>query len=115
MKTFKGNAPADALRVAGCTLDGIAWSLWLRTQQCDARYLSLKLCADGMAPSKANFWFGFDLQQNRMTQTRDSKLLEEHAPSLAQWCHESLDVSLPDDERTYDAAPIVQLYAQGLM
>jgi len=81
VKLYKGNAEVSEPWsyqgfVGHC--DGVAWLLFSRPGQ--KGWTMLKLVADGKAPTKANYWLGWD--GRRFARSKDHALLQENRPQL---------------------------------
>lgn len=101
-KKWQGRVPADGIKIAGCELENVRWTLYAR--HANGNWLNCKLVAD-VAPHKANYWFGVDVERGKLTKNRDVALLVEYQPMIHQWIIETLDcadAAAPED-RIYES------------
>jgi hypothetical protein len=79
-KLYVGNRPrSDGWGLVAEIKGEVRWLVFVR-QGSSSDWLSLKIVADGCAPSKANYWLGWN--GTRFSQKRDTEMLAEHRPEL---------------------------------
>lgn len=83
-KTYEGQPPNGenwSLK-GGISDDGIRWMVYSQHQNNPA-WVNFKVCADGNAPNKANYWFAVEVATGRVARGRDWALMVENRPGLA--------------------------------
>ena len=79
-KLYAGNRPSSiGWALIGEIEDDVRWLVFVK-QNSSSGWLSLKVVADGCAPSKANYWLGWNGQ--RFSKKRDVEMLTEYRPAL---------------------------------
>ena len=73
--------------------DGVSWSVYLKSQDHDHEWVTYKVCANGKAHGKANFWFTKNTSTGQVGFGRDRELLKEHRPEV----FEKLDQMIRDE------------------
>lgn len=82
-RRHRGNVPDDGQLVSSATIDGIHWRLYIRPQIYE-HWRNFKLVADGRAPGKANYWFGWCERENRFAR-RDIVELQMRYWPVYEW------------------------------
>lgn len=62
--------------------DGVSWSVYFKNQEHSDEWVTYKVCANGKASGKANFWFTKNTQTGQVGFGRDRELLKEHRPEI---------------------------------
>lgn len=74
------------------------WVLW-ETSKSSAPWLSLKLSAAGVIAERANYWFGWNTEEKRISNGYDHRLLKQRYPAVLEWVVEVVqDYGAPDPE-----------------
>ena len=82
---YLGNEPDERWdeMVALKAFYGTEWKIFVRDSDSDGRYVSVKLCAVGMAENKANYWLFWDREVKKLkSRSMDLKLLKVNRPEL---------------------------------
>lgn len=86
MRRWKGNVPENASLLG----DDDEVALYM-LHSSTADYLNLKLVAKGRRASKANFWLGWKIKDDRFTVTRDGMLLGEQWPEKIRFVENTIN------------------------
>jgi hypothetical protein len=85
-RIYKGSIPDKKdgwERVAACSdRDGTEWVLCRKEQSHDSTWATYKLCVNGQAPRKANYWFARNEETGQIGFSRDLAILREYRPYL---------------------------------
>lgn len=88
MRTYRGVPPHrgwQPLCLATFTLpDRSVWDLYGLMSRAGSEWLNLKLCAQGSAVSKANYWLGYSVSRQRLAESTDMTRLEVGRPALGR-------------------------------
>ena len=72
---------------------GSNWFVFIRDNDPEGRYLSVKLLSEDYVENKANYWLSWDTKRSRLTSRgADAKLLKDNRPEL----HKTLFDKLKD-------------------
>jgi hypothetical protein len=85
MKMQKGRIPTqDDGWQFDCELDDgeMSWALYIKPQDHSQDWITLKLVANGKAERKANYWFCYNVNEDRFGFGRDVMSLQKHRPNL---------------------------------
>jgi len=79
VRRFHGNEPEHGVMI------GLADDAALFVISEDRRYLGLKLIATKPRERKANFWIGWDTNEDRFVRNRDCRYLHDHWPEKVEF------------------------------
>ena len=83
-----GHVPANGVLLAAARIDGARWELYevfYKNREPDECWQSLKLIVRARRP-KANYWIGWNIEEERFSNARDWRTLKEREPAAAAWC-----------------------------
>lgn len=86
-KMYAGNPPAngDGWTQVGKCLDGdkVEWLVFSKPQDHSPEWVTFKVCANGRAINKANYWMVRNMQTGKIGFAKDYLLLHTNRPKLA--------------------------------
>lgn len=65
--------------------DNVEWFAFRKHQSHSDTWLNFKICSNGMACSKANYWFCFDAETNEFGMARDLDHMKNNRPKMYEW------------------------------
>ena len=93
-RMYCGNAPKDQswVKVFSC-LDEfqIQWLVFAKAQEHGEEWKTYKVCANGQAENKANYWFARNDKTGQIGYGRDLALMNQNKPELYQRINHFLD------------------------
>lgn len=82
-RSANGNQPGDGELIERIEMpDGSQFDLFWRPAVSTKTWANCKLAAVGGRRGKANWWFGWDMEGNRMARQRDAALLRKALPEV---------------------------------
>ena len=83
-KMFCGNAPEgdEWSLLDEITDQSIRWNIFEKDQQHSNEWMTYKVCAEGRAPHKANYWFSRNAVTGQVGFTRDLTAMLDKRPDL---------------------------------
>lgn len=91
-----GHVPSNGVLAARVSINGARWELYdvyYPDKPCNDDWRNLKLIVRARRP-KANYWFGWHIDEQRIAGARDWRILKEREPAVAAW----LDLYLRDPD-----------------
>ena len=85
MKSYQGKMPEaeDGWLVASSVKhDGVEWIVCYKRQPHSDDWINIKVCANGRASGKANYWFTRNQMTGQIGFSRDLSIMREHKPDL---------------------------------
>lgn len=85
MKNYQGKIPSTD---NGWEFDktfeayGIEWLMYIKPQPHSDDWVTCKIVANGKATGKANYWFVFNMSENRVGFSRDLMVMQNTRPVL---------------------------------
>lgn len=80
-RRFVGNAPDEGVEVAASG----DLTLYHMPKQDNGSWANLKLVAKQKRRRKANWWFGWNKDEQRLAESRDVKTLKDKNPEVVDW------------------------------
>lgn len=83
-KTYSGQIPTgdDWAKVGECFMDGVEWHAFRKQQGHDPDWSTYKVCANGRAPNKANYWFVRNDRTGQLGFAKDFAIMRDKRPDL---------------------------------
>ena len=86
MKTYIGKEPntddGEWTKIGFAKLEGLNWGVFMKEQCHSDEWVTFKVCADGRAKMKANYWVTKNLKTGQIGYPRDWAIMKDTRPNL---------------------------------